>query len=49
MLSRLFSSDRSEDQFRAQADDKQLPAVGSDATRLEFGVFGKFGGPSQKA
>jgi hypothetical protein len=44
MLSRLFSSDRSEDQFRAQADDMKLPAVGSDATRLEFGLFDKFGG-----
>lgn len=45
VLSRLFSSDRSSDQFCAQADDKELQGDGSDATRLEFGVFDKFGVP----
>ena len=43
VLSRSFSSDRSEDVLWVQADDHQLQGDGSDTTRLAFGVRDKFG------
>ncbi len=43
VLSRFFSSDPAEDQFVVHADDINLMADGSDATRLVFKVADKFG------
>ena len=45
VLSQLFSSDPSQDQFLLQADDAELTGDGIDATRLAFGVMDKFGAP----
>ena len=42
-LSRSFSSDTRQDRFVLAADDKELSADGSDATRLAFKVVDKFG------
>lgn len=42
-LSRSFSSDPSQDQFVLKADDDELVADGSDATRLVFKVADRFG------
>lgn len=44
-LSRSFSSDTAKDRLWMQADDKELIADGSDATRLAFGVVDEFGSP----
>jgi beta-galactosidase len=44
-LSRSFSSDRGKDQFMAIADDLELTADGSDATRLVLQVVDRFGAP----
>lgn len=45
VLSRLFSSDASEDRLWFEADDMELRGDGSDATRLAFGVVDKYGAP----
>ncbi len=45
VLSRSFSSDGSQDQFVLAADDQELIADGSDATRLVFQVVDRFGAP----
>jgi beta-galactosidase len=45
VLSRSFSSDPSQDQFSAQADDPRLIGDGVDATRVVFKVTDKFGAP----
>jgi beta-galactosidase len=42
-LSRSFSADPSHDQLWLRADDKELIANGSDATRLAFRAVDKFG------
>jgi beta-galactosidase len=44
-LSRSFSSDPAQDQLLLHADDRELVADGSDATRLVFRVVDKFGAP----
>jgi len=44
-LSRSFSSDPSADQLLLHADDTELLADGSDATRLVFQAADKFGAP----
>ncbi len=44
-LSRSFSSDPSADQLWLAADDAELEADGSDATRLAFAVVDKHGAP----
>jgi len=43
LLSRSFSADRSHDRLWLQADDLELFADGTDATRLAFGAVDKFG------
>jgi beta-galactosidase len=43
ILSRSFSSDPAHDRFVLQADDAELTADGSDATRLVFKVVDKYG------
>jgi beta-galactosidase len=43
VLSRTFSSDRSQDRFWVSADHKELVADGTDATRLAFAVVDKYG------
>jgi beta-galactosidase len=45
VLSRSFSSDSSLDQLWLRADEDELEANGSDATRVAFGVVDKFGAP----
>jgi beta-galactosidase len=45
VLSRSFSSDPSQDQFSAEADDSNLIGDGVDATRVVFKVTDKFGAP----
>lgn len=45
VLSRSFSSDASADQLWLKADDPELEADGSDATRLAFAVVDKYGAP----
>ncbi len=45
VLSRWFSSDPSADQLWLKADDAELEADGSDATRLAFAVVDKHGAP----
>jgi beta-galactosidase len=45
VLSRSFSSDTSKDQLWLKADDAELIADGSDATRLVFRAVDKFGAP----
>jgi beta-galactosidase len=45
VLSRSFSSDASKDQLWLKADDAELIADGSDATRLVFRALDKFGAP----
>lgn len=45
LLSRSFSADRSTDQLLLRADDAELVADGSDATRLVFQAVDKFGAP----
>lgn len=42
-LSRSFSSDPAQDRFFVEADDRELMADGSDATRLVFKVVDRFG------
>ncbi len=49
VLSRTFSGNRAEDQLVLRADDAELVADGSDATRLAFGVADKFGTLRQSA
>jgi beta-galactosidase len=46
VLSRSFSADRSADRLRLHADDEELRADGSDATRLVFQAVDKFGAPA---
>jgi beta-galactosidase len=43
VLSRLFSSDHSADQFSLAADDAVLIGDGADATRVVFKVVDKYG------
>jgi beta-galactosidase len=43
VLSRSFSADNSGDRLWLHADDTELSADGSDATRLAFGAVDKFG------
>lgn len=43
VLSRSFSSDRSADRLWLHAEDEELIADGSDATRLRFAAVDKFG------
>jgi beta-galactosidase len=43
LLSRRFSSDRSQDKLWLHADDTELTADGADATRLAFAVVDKYG------
>jgi beta-galactosidase len=45
VLSRSFSSDTTQDQLWLKADDAELLADGSDATRLVFRAVDKFGAP----
>lgn len=45
VLSRSFSSDPAKDQLWLKADDAELIADGSDATRLVFRALDKFGAP----
>jgi beta-galactosidase len=45
VLSRSFSADRSADRLWLEADDRELHADGSDATRLAFGAVDRFGVP----
>ena len=45
VLSRSFSSDTAKDQLWLKADDAELVADGSDATRLVFRAVDKFGAP----
>jgi beta-galactosidase len=45
VLSRSFSSDTAQDQLWLKADDAELIADGSDATRLVFHAADKFGAP----
>jgi beta-galactosidase len=45
VVSRSFSSDTSKDQLWLKADDAELIADGSDATRLVFRAVDKFGAP----
>src|SRR4029077_16500541 len=45
VLSRSFSADAAHDQLSLQADDPELIADGSDATRLVFRATDKFGAP----
>ncbi|HWX23217.1 MAG TPA: glycoside hydrolase family 2 TIM barrel-domain containing protein [Candidatus Binatia bacterium] len=45
VLSRSFSADVSRDKLQLQADDTELVADGSDATRLVFRATDKFGAP----
>jgi beta-galactosidase len=45
VLSRSFSSDNSTDRVALHADDAELRADGSDATRLAFQAVDKFGAP----
>jgi beta-galactosidase len=45
VLSRSFSADPKQDQLWLRADDAELVADGSDATRVMFGVVDKFGAP----
>lgn len=45
VLTRSFSSDTAKDRLWLQADDRELIANGSDATRLAFGVVDEFGAP----
>jgi beta-galactosidase len=44
-LSRSFSADSAEDQLPLQADNMELVADGSDATRLVFSATDQFGAP----
>jgi beta-galactosidase len=44
-LTRSFSADKTEDQLLLHADDSELVADGSDATRLVFRVADQFGAP----
>ncbi len=44
-LSKSFSSDRTKDQFLLAADDAELRADGSDATRVVFRIADRFGAP----
>jgi beta-galactosidase len=44
-LSRRFSADAEQDQFSLLADDSEIVADGSDATRVVFRVLDKFGAP----
>jgi beta-galactosidase len=46
VLSRSFSSDRSQDRLVLSADDAELLADGSDATRLVCSIVDKFGEPT---
>lgn len=48
-LSRSFSADHTRDQLFLRADDRQLAADGSDATRLVFGITDRYGAPRQLA
>ncbi|MGC9198238.1 MAG: glycoside hydrolase family 2 TIM barrel-domain containing protein [Acidobacteriaceae bacterium] len=45
VLSRSFSADPAQDRFWLHADDHELKADGSDATRLAFAVVDRFGSP----
>jgi beta-galactosidase len=45
VLSRSFSSDPAQDQFRVTADDGQLTGDGADATRVVLAVTDKYGAP----
>ncbi len=45
VLSRKFSSDPSGDTLTVEADDQELVANGSDATRVVFRVLDKYGAP----
>jgi beta-galactosidase len=45
VLSRSFSDDASTDRLWLHADDDELNADGSDATRLAFAIVDKFGAP----
>jgi len=45
VLSRSFSADNSTDRLWLHADDTELQADGSDATRLAFGIVDKFSAP----
>jgi beta-galactosidase len=45
LLSRSFSADTTHDQLWLNADDSELVADGSDATRLVFRAVDKFGAP----
>lgn len=45
LLSRSFSADRSLDRLQVAADDAQIAADGSDATRVEFRIVDRFGAP----
>jgi beta-galactosidase len=49
VLSRTFSGNRAEDQLVLRADDAELVADASDATRLAFGIADKFGTLRQSA
>jgi len=44
-LSRRFASDPSEDVFYLKADDEEIEADGTDATRVVFRVLDKYGAP----
>jgi beta-galactosidase len=46
VLSRSFSSDRNQDRLVLSADDAELLADGSDATRLVCSIVDKFGEPT---
>jgi beta-galactosidase len=45
IISRSFSSDRAQDRLSVLADDAEIEADGSDATRVEFRAVDRFGAP----